>query len=280
MRSKKHIILTFVAAAALLPVLPVHAQTKEKAVQTEAAQDLYSADPVPLTPVQCGQCHPTIYNQVKHDGKRHRFECQKCHQQLHAYNPIRKNWQEIMPKCSSCHTLPHGKAFTACLDCHSNPHTPLTIPSTNLADACGTCHTNPMAELQQFPSQHTEQGCATCHTSHGFIPSCMECHDTHDPEQTLASCKACHPVHKPLQVTYDEGASSATCGSCHDSVFGEWSATTSLHGEVACASCHDAHGAIPDCQKCHDAPHDAKMLKKFPRCLDCHINVHDLPVKK
>jgi len=280
MQRKKYRALFIAVPLALLWVLPTHAQKKEQAAQVEVTQDLYSAEPQPLTPVECGQCHPAIYQQIKHDGRRHRFECVECHQQLHAYNPIRKNWAEIMPQCSSCHDLPHGKVFTACLDCHSNPHTPLTIPSDNLADSCGTCHTVPMAELTQFPSQHTEQGCATCHTSHGLIPSCMECHDSHIPDQSLASCKACHPVHKPLEVVYGKDASTATCGSCHDSVFGEWSNTPSKHGGVSCALCHDKHGLIPDCQKCHEAPHDAKMLKKFPVCLDCHINVHDLPVKK
>jgi hypothetical protein len=281
MQRKRYKALFIAVPLALLWVLPAYAAKEEQPEKVDVAQNLYSADPQPLTPVQCGQCHPAIYQQIKHDGKRHRFECMKCHQQLHAYNPIRKNWSEIMPQCSSCHDLPHGKTFTDCLKCHSNPHTPLTIPSDNLADSCGTCHTGPMAELTKFPSSHTEQGCATCHTSHGLIPSCMECHETHVTGQKLESCMACHPVHKPLEVVYDASQSStATCGSCHEGVYGEWSGTASKHGEVTCAACHNKHGLIPDCQKCHEAPHDAKLLKKFPICLDCHINVHDLPIKR
>jgi len=272
--------ITFCLSASLAVLCLFSAQSG--IAETPAVKgDMYSADPIPLTPVQCGQCHPAIYQDIKKNGEKHRFDCQDCHEQLHAYNPIRKNWAEIIPQCANCHDLPHGEVFTACLDCHSNPHTPLIIPSTNIADACGTCHTAPMAELTKFPSLHTEQGCDACHTSHGLIPSCMECHETHIPDQTLASCKACHPVHKPLEIVYDASpSSSTTCGSCHEDVYGEWSGTASKHGGVSCAACHSKHGLVPDCQKCHEAPHDAKLLKKFPICLDCHINVHDLPVKE
>lgn len=270
-------------STALAPIVveqPVSAAAAP-APSTQKVQDMYGVTPTPLTVAQCGQCHLTIFNKIKENGQRHRFDCQECHQQLHAYNPKKQNWDEIIPQCSSCHTLPHGEAFTGCLDCHSDPHTPLVIGTAAIADACGTCHTNPQGQLTQYPSMHTEQGCDTCHTSHGLIPSCMECHDTHVPEQPLAACTSCHPVHKPLQVSYDDSpANNTTCGSCHDGVFGEWSQTKSLHGGVSCASCHDQHGLIPDCGKCHDQPHDAKLLQKFPRCLDCHINVHDLPTKR
>ncbi len=267
--------------AALTGLCLLSAQLGTAVEATPVAGDMYAADPIPLTPVQCGQCHPAIYKGIKENGKKHRFDCQECHEQLHAYNPIRKNWNEIIPQCASCHDLPHGKDFPACLECHSDPHTPLMIQSASIANVCGTCHVGPMEQLTKYPSVHTEQECATCHTSHGLIPSCMECHETHIPDQTLASCKACHPVHKPLEIVYDDSnASSATCGSCHEDVYGEWSGTVSKHGGVTCAACHNKHGLIPDCQKCHKEPHDQKMLKKFPNCLECHINVHDLPTKK
>lgn len=246
-----------------------------------AAVDIYGTNPTPLTPVQCGQCHPAIYKKIKENGKKHRFACQDCHEQLHAYNPIRNNWAEIIPQCAKCHDLPHGKDFPGCLECHSDPHTPLMIKSASIGNVCGTCHVKPNEELTKYPSSHTEQGCATCHTSHGLIPSCLDCHTPHVPEQALAACKACHPVHKPLEIVYDDSVASApTCGSCHERVFKEWSGTASKHGGVSCAACHNKHGLIPDCQKCHTNVHDEKMLKKFPKCLGCHINVHDLPTKK
>ncbi len=258
----------------------IKAETPQAKV--EPALDPYQTDLKPLTADQCGQCHPGIFQKIKEKGERHRFQCQKCHQQLHSYNPQKQNWAEVMPQCGSCHKEPpHGKAFTACLDCHKDPHMPLAIAQDkNLMASCGTCHTAPQAQLTKFPSAHTKQECTACHSSHGLIPSCMECHTAHVPNQSLESCKSCHPVHKPKEIVYnDSEASNTTCGSCHGSVFKEWSGTTSLHGKVTCAMCHDKHGKIPDCKQCHTAPHDASLLQKFPRCLDCHINVHNLPTK-
>lgn len=246
------------------------------------AADPYQTELKPITSDQCGQCHPGVFQKIKENGKRHRFECQKCHQQFHSYNPQKKNWAEIMPQCGSCHKEPpHGKDFTACLECHKDPHMPLAIAmDKNLVASCGTCHTSPQAQLTKFPSAHTKQECTTCHTGHGLIPSCLECHTAHVPDQPLDSCKSCHPVHKPKEITYDaSAASNTTCGSCHGGVFKEWSGTTSKHGQVTCAQCHDKHGKIPDCRQCHAAPHDAKLLQKYPKCLDCHINAHNLPIK-
>jgi len=268
--------------APLVPEQQVNVDAQAQAAKDAAALNPYETEIKPLTVDQCGQCHPGIFQKIKEKGERHRFQCQDCHQQLHSYNPLKQNWAEVMPQCGSCHKeLPHGKAFTACLECHKDPHMPLEIAmDKNLVASCGTCHTQPQAQLVQFPSAHSQQECTACHSKHGLIPSCMDCHSPHVPDQALESCKSCHPVHKPMQVSYnDSEASNTTCGSCHGSVFKEWSGTTSLHGQVTCATCHDTHGKIPDCQQCHTAPHDAKILQKFPRCLDCHINVHNLPTK-
>ena len=273
-------------AEGITPVVPEKQEklnAEAQQVKTETVQDPYQDEIKPLTVAQCGQCHPAIFQKIKEKGKRHRFQCQKCHQQLHSYNPQKQNWKEIMPQCGSCHKEPpHGKAFTACLDCHKDPHMPLTIAlDKNLVASCGTCHTGPKAQLTQFPSAHSEQECIACHSSHGLIPSCLDCHTPHVAAQPLAACKSCHPVHKPKEITFDSSeASNTTCGSCHGKVFKEWSGTTSLHGKVNCAKCHDKHGKVPDCRQCHKAPHDEKILQKFPKCLDCHINVHNLPTKK
>lgn len=274
---KKYNFLIAISAALLL----LFSSLDAGAQQAEEGADLYAVDPPPLTVTQCGQCHPGVFQNVKHDGKRHRFHCLDCHEQLHAYNPNKKNWNEIMPKCSSCHTLPHGEAFTSCLDCHSNPHTPLKIAmDDHLIANCGTCHTDPNAQLVKFPSMHTEQGCDACHDVHGRIPSCMECHDPHVAGQELMYCLSCHPVHRPLEIAYDGSAQwNNTCATCHDSVFGSWSKTVSKHGGVNCGECHTKHGYIPSCLMCHDTPHDERLLQKFPNCLECHIDPHDLPVK-
>jgi hypothetical protein len=255
----------------------------EAAKQVLTGAALYTITPEPLTPRQCGQCHATHFAYLQKDGRKHQFECQNCHQKFHAYNPVKGNWADLMPKCEQCHTSPpHGQQFLNCLSCHTNPHTPRVVPSTdNLTPFCGQCHTGPSGQLQQFPSKHTQQPCDSCHHDrHGYIPNCMECHEPHLQGQTIDVCLSCHAVHKPLQIALTQDSSVETCNVCHDAVYGKWKATQSKHGKVACGSCHQAHGKIPECTMCHTAPHDASILSKFPRCLDCHIDVHDLPIKK
>lgn len=291
---KKYIIaITSISAFALMTVSAScvgknSMEQQEEKKETPAPQqtekketkDPYSVSPEPLTVAECGQCHPQVFSQIKEDGGKHRFKCLNCHEQLHAYNPQKENWQEIMPKCSSCHTLPHGEQFSSCLDCHENPHTPLDIGMANISGSCGDCHQSPQGQLEEYPSMHTQLECGTCHYTHGQIPSCFDCHEPHVPDQELSACKSCHPVHKPLQVAYDQSPQwNETCSGCHDQVYDIWSTTESKHGQVNCGQCHTSHGYIPDCQTCHGSPHDPNMLKKYPECLECHIDPHNLPVK-
>ncbi len=241
----------------------------------------YEAELVPLTVAQCGQCHTSYFNAIKENGGRHQFDCQDCHQQFHAYNPTRNNWAELMPKCSSCHTLPHGPKQTECLACHANPHTPLkVVMSDRLTKNCADCHTSPAAQLQQFPSKHTQQGCSACHDKHGYIPTCFVCHEGHYQEQPLESCASCHPVHKPLQISFRGEVELKTCSGCHSGVYGVWSGSKSKHAQVSCVTCHTQHGLIPSCSDCHGpTPHSAALHVKFPNCLTCHLDPHDPPVK-
>ncbi len=250
------------------------------AAEAASVAELYAIEPEPLTVGQCVQCHVAHFNWLKANGGLHRFDCRQCHEVFHAYNPKKGNWEELMPKCSNCHELPHGEEFTNCLTCHVNPHTPRLVPmSEELTSSCGVCHKSPAQQLNEFPSKHTQQGCNACHTKHGFIPSCMECHEPHLPGQTMEVCLSCHQVHKPLQITLSPDSSTETCSACHDAVYAKWSASQSKHGKVNCSRCHTAHGKIPACTQCHAAPHDKGMLERFTSCLDCHLDPHDPPVK-
>jgi len=263
------------ASAAHKTALPKPAVSSSASVQ--APGDVYATIPKPLTAVQCGQCHESIYMKLRINGGKHKFQCRNCHKKFHSYNPIRHNWNEIMPKCSSCHKQPHGPKLTQCLKCHQEPHTPMVIPyGKYVTSRCGMCHKGPASELKKYPSAHTRLGCAKCHETHGEIPTCFKCHKPHLPNQDLASCKSCHPVHEPLQIKYGKG-NAATCATCHSKVYNEWKHTKSKHGKVDCAQCHPRHGYVPKCSKCHGKPHDPGMLRHFKKCLDCHINVHDLP---
>ncbi len=282
------LLLTLALAACVMPSGEAQPAAEIKPAPTAPAPvkaekqvvDIYDTEPQPLTVAQCAQCHTTHFKALKKDGGRHKFDCQNCHQVFHAYNPLRNNYADLMPKCSDCHTLPHGKQFTDCLSCHQNPHTPRKVPmAAQLTSNCANCHTSPAEQLKQFPSKHTQQGCQTCHESHGYIPSCFNCHEPHYQAQPLETCAGCHPVHKPLQIAFKGDVELKTCSGCHDQVYTTWSTSKSKHGGVSCVTCHTQHGLIPKCNDCHGQPHSASLHTKFPQCLTCHLDPHNPPVK-
>ena len=242
--------------------------------------EIYAAEPQPLTVNQCGQCHPGAFGNLKNDGGKHRFDCRKCHTAFHAYNPKKGGWDAIMPKCASCHAEPHGKTVTDCAGCHTNPHAPRKVAmEARLLNACGECHAGPKEQLVKFPSKHSKLSCQTCHTSHGYKPSCFTCHKPHHEGQALATCNKCHQVHKPLQIYYEKDSPAVTCGSCHSRVYTKWQSTPSKHRKVNCATCHHTkHRLVPNCSECHGTPHKKEIHDRFPKCLSCHLDVHDLPV--
>lgn len=255
---------------------------KVATVDIPVQADLYATAPTPLTPTQCAQCHTYQFGGLKENGGKHRFDCQQCHKVIHAYNAKKSNYDEIMPKCASCHTQIHGPANTDCSSCHANPHTPRKVAMTpRLTNSCATCHPGPKAQLDQFPSKHSLLGCARCHTAHGYKPTCANCHKPHYEGQAFTTCTGCHSVHKPKMVTYKTTENAATCGACHKVEYAKWTKTHSRHHNVNCAQCHhDKHGYIPQCTECHKAPHPKGILERFPKCLGCHLDVHDLPSMK
>lgn len=266
----------------MLSVSAFAAEGKKIATVTiPPAPELYAADPQPLTVTQCGQCHTGVFRSVKTDGAKHQFDCQKCHAAFHSFNPKKGNWDALMPKCSSCHADPHGKAINDCLNCHVNPHAPKKVAmESRLVNACPDCHAQPKEQLVKFPSKHSKLACNICHTAHGLKPSCFNCHKPHHAGQEVVTCTKCHPVHMPRQITYAKDAPAVTCGSCHESVFVKWQKTPSKHGKVNCATCHHLkHGYVPKCTECHAAPHKKEFLSRFPNCLSCHLDPHDPPVK-
>ncbi len=266
---------------AAVPALAAPAVAAAPVVQATAESDIYAIEPQPLTAVQCAQCHPRQFGDLKQGGGKHRFACQDCHEVFHAYNPLRNNYAQLMPKCSGCHDAPHGPAATDCLTCHSNPHTPRqVIASDQLGKRCGECHAPQAAEIKEFPSAHGELGCQACHHDrHGYKPQCFECHQPHFPEQPVAACTTCHPVHKPLKTVFTATDNPATCAACHGDVFNKWRSSKAKHSQLNCTSCHKEHGQIPNCRDCHTPPHDEKLLQMFPKCLACHLDVHNMPVK-
>jgi hypothetical protein len=290
------LLLLFTAACASESVAPVTAEPAPEVAQKQVEKQEavapkpeppkpatpYSEEIKPLSTSECGRCHLAIYKTIKDEGGKHKFDCTKCHTTYHGYNPVKQNWNAIMPKCRTCHGLIHGDKFATCSTCHTNPHAPKTrmAMSPEFAKLCAACHTKESQVLQQNPSKHTQVACALCHhDKHGYIPSCMECHKPHSAGQTVKDCLACHPAHEPLKITYPDTTKNEVCAACHAQEYNKISHTKSRHGQVACAKCHTRHKYIPKCQECHGQPHGEVVLKKFPNCLQCHIDVHDLPAK-
>ena len=79
--SRKLQILILTAGLIMVASLALGAKEKAPIATVTIAKNpaLYAADPVPLTPSQCGQCHLTYYKSLRTDGARHQFDCQKCH---------------------------------------------------------------------------------------------------------------------------------------------------------------------------------------------------------
>jgi len=269
-----------VIALALTGVSLAATQGKKIATVTIApTPEQYVSTPQTLTAAQCAQCHVNPYQSLKDNGGRHQFACQSCHSQIHAYNPRNANYDAIMPKCATCHQAVHGPKITDCSGCHANPHAPRKIAATQLlVNACFDCHGAVRDQLVKFPSKHSKVACVTCHTSHGLKPSCFNCHKSHTEGLTLSTCTQCHPVHRPLQIALAKDVPSSTCGSCHGKVFNKLAKNTSKHNALACVTCHkDKHRYVPKCTDCHGLPHKKAFHDQFPRCLTCHIDVHDLP---
>jgi predicted CXXCH cytochrome family protein len=244
----------------------------------------YTVEVEPLTLEECGRCHTSHYNWLRENGARHQaVACTECHEVFHAYNPLRNNYADIMPRCSSCHDAPHGSAepVTKCLDCHANPHQPLvSIPApADLEGRCQLCHTGVAASLQAEVSKHTEQECSSCHSEkHGRIPQCSECHENHSPMVVLETpdCLACHPVHTPLKISYPTTQSKEVCAGCHENAYQLLQDYQTKHSALTCAKCHPAHGQLPVCLDCHGKPHSTAIHEKFAQCVDCHGIAHNV----
>ncbi len=227
-----------------------------------------------LTVNDCIKCHQNPPRDIDAHGGKHKTEvtCLDCHE---GHPPA---VTDNIPKCSKCHEGEPHFQLDGCLNCHTNPHTPLNITlADGLTAPCLTCHTEQIEQLKQFPSKHTELSCSFCHDKHGYKPECFKCHEPHKEGQTFADCVTCHRVHKPLMIEYPEDVASENCAACHEDQYTLLKASTAKHSALACAFCHqNKHKMIPKCQDCHGLPHPEGIHEKFPQCTSCHGSPHNL----
>jgi len=280
-------IVSMMLMILLVACVPPTAKKEEAKIplekETKKVAPLYAQELKPMAPAECGRCHSPIYNLIRKQGGKHQINCVRCHKKFHRYNPIKKNWAKIMPKCQNCHGLYHGEKLAQCMKCHVEPHAPKNIPMSSILEKnCLTCHGEVGKEMKKYPSLHSEQACSMCHEKHGYIPSCMDCHEPHIASLTTnKQCLICHPVHSPLRpLKFPEDTSNAICAACHAEVAETLDANQSKHHSVACIKCHSVHKYIPKCTQCHPKTHSKTLIKQFPDCLKCHIDPHNLPVKK
>jgi len=228
-----------------------------------------------LSPSDCAKCHTSQPADIDSNGAKHKsaISCTDCHT---GHRPESKN---NIPVCSMCHQgKPHFDQKARCLSCHTNPHTPLKITfGKPMTEPCLTCHTSQIKQLKDFRSKHSLKNCTDCHDVHRKIPQCTQCHKPHSAQMTAADCSKCHKAHQPKNVAYASGIESQFCGACHKSQFALLTASKAKHNAQNCAACHqDKHKMVPKCQDCHGDKHPAGIMARFPRCVTCHKNPHDL----
>lgn len=221
---------------------------------------------------ECVQCHADRVNDIAKAGGKHRnVPCVGCH----AGHP--PEVEKPIAQCSKCHLKTRKAHFelTGCLNCHTNPHTPLQITFKG-KDACLNCHALQVEQLRDNKSKHTALDCSSCHDVHRKVPQCTQCHTPHSGKIS-GGCKQCHNAHMPRLVTYAADIPSKDCGACHKKAADLFSANTSKHKPLECTLCHQGrHRMIPACQDCHGSPHPAGIMAKFPKCGKCHNIAHDL----
>ncbi len=233
--------------------------------------------PTPLDINDCQKCHDEIVTDVSSRGEKHSTEinCLDCHVE-HPPKGV-----DVIPECSSCHDPADEAHYTVadCLNCH-NPHHPLEINFAQVGvvkPVCISCHSDEGAQLQDYPSKHSELDCKACHLEHGLFTPCMECHKPHTEEMTYQDCLLCHNPHMPTVVKYPETIPTSFCAACHDKEKKLLMETPTLHKDLSCAFCHKMqHKVIPKCTTCHGIPHAGILHEKFPECLKCHIDAHGL----
>jgi hypothetical protein len=246
---------------------------------TEDIAPAYAVPVASLLPEDCGRCHTDLYYLIKNEGGKHKIDCRQCHVQFHIYRPGRVSYEEILPRCGTCHDHVHGEDLTQCSECHTEAHAPMSISAGRaLEEGCHICHPESDREMKTYVTRHTELYCFSCHhTRHGYVPECMECHQPHSKEMTHADCLKCHPPHKALEVVYPEDIPQESCIVCHRNAYEVLMRSGTKHATLSCTKCHPKkHRAILRCQECHSEPHGAAMLQKFRVCGQCHGIAHSL----
>jgi formate dehydrogenase gamma subunit len=222
----------------------------------------------PPTASACLACHTEIHKALDQAIGYHgtlRGDCVACHKEHHGADAdlrifdvstfnhqlarFKLNGAHRLLACDQCH-IQHsptagerryvGVKFSACVDCHANPH--VDMPSAD----CTRCHSEQNWRGRdllfvhnrdsrfKLDATHSVLSCASCHKKagtavvfHGLPTTCVQCHTQiadamagkiassamkADPHNGRVSCIECHTadVRSPTPAQY-----AAQCERCH-----------------------------------------------------------------
>jgi predicted CXXCH cytochrome family protein len=267
---------------------------------TQACLDCHSPHDAEMTQEDCSACHNAHAPQnISFDRRIDTALCSSCHQDAisvlenqggahssavgcyscHAEHPPKG--EETIADCTNCHESGDHPHFAVgnCRDCHSG-HAPRQTELDKAAEtrqACVSCHKAVARDMEKVPTLHAELDCANCHLQHKQAQQCTECHQPHTDDMGEADCMHCHAPHTPTQIYMPADIPGSFCRNCHGEVTATLAASEAKHSELDCLECHQGdHGNAISCDTCHGWPHESGLHKKFPDCLRCHRDPHNL----
>lgn len=233
--------------------------------------------PVPLSPVNCTECHDTIgeiYAKSAHGeaskGKHDKLapKCQDCHTKHSILSPKDRRSStyplNIPFTCGRCHR--EGSDMTAShklskhniianysMSIHGKG---LFVDGLIVTAVCSSCHTAHNVQKASHPDSSVNRNnvVATCRQCHVAIAEQFE-ESVHSPNTTktdkkLPVCVDCHNAHTIAQVSGKDFRLliASQCGHCHehesDTYFDTYHGRASmLRGGERTAKCFDCHGA-------------------------------------
>lgn len=164
-----------------------------------------------------------------------------------------------------------------CIECHTDLEEVEEFPHSSrlILPDCGTCHEDAESEfIDGFFQPLREKG----YTS---IPSCSDCHGTHEVSWKGHPQKVCGICHQDILEDFSRSAhwneeieeSEVTCVSCHSPHFKHEKSSYSpadwkIHIIESCRDCHEQEVEIYD-----RSVHFSEVKKgnvEAPTCSDCH----------
>jgi DmsE family decaheme c-type cytochrome len=210
-----------------------------------------------------------------------------------------------------------ASAKPVCADCHEEAVNSLALTKHGAKlDAteavCRSCHGDVAAHLEDptaakparlfdhnVPASEKSSVCLSCHDGNRQLAFW----DAGKHKKNDVACSDCHTIHVKRSdpstapyLTTQRKLQYDVCGSCHKSIRAQLNKNSHhpiLEGKVACADCHNPHGALSHamvknesitqlCTSCHADKRGPFVWAHLPveeNCLTCH-NSHGSNVPK